>query len=48
MGFSPAQVDEMTLFQFSAAVVGYSAAHPPEDKPKSAFSDDELKAMGIV
>ena len=48
MGFTPNQVDDMTIYQFSAAVEGYRAAHSEPGAVKNAFTDEELKLFGIV
>lgn len=43
MGFSPAEVDRMSVFQFMAALDGYSRAHSPEeDKSLSGDEADDL------
>lgn len=48
MGFTPQQVDRMTLWQFMACLDGYNAAHG--GKKKSAGGDveeHELRELGI-
>lgn len=43
MGFSPSEVDRMSVFQYMAALDGYAAANDPEgDKRLSAGEKDEL------
>ncbi len=44
MGFSPAQVGEMSLWQFSAAWAGWRKANGPEEKPPAPTPEehDEL------
>jgi hypothetical protein len=42
IGFSPQQVNEMSVYQFIAAVDGYVSAHSPEDK---TLTDDEKKEL---
>ena len=39
MGFSPVEVDRMSVFQFMAALDGYAQAHSPEDD--KSLSGDE-------
>lgn len=41
MGFTPQQVGEMSLWQFTAASVGYAKGNGAEEKP-SAPSDEEF------
>lgn len=45
MGFSPAQVDDMTLFQFSAAVAGYRAANATGSTKGPDLSTDAAEAL---
>lgn len=49
LGFSPQQVDAMSMWQFMAAVEGYAAAHNPKKPGSLSESDkDELAAwLGI-
>lgn len=44
MGYTPAEVDDMTLWQFSACAEGYRAAHSPPVKlpPPSEEKFDEM------
>jgi len=43
MGFTPQQIDEMSLWQYFSALNGYLAAHTPKDAKKlSAREADEL------
>lgn len=43
MGFSPREIDAMSIWQFQAAVDGYRAAHEPDgDKGLSDTEADEL------
>lgn len=41
IGFTPAQIDAMSLWEFNACATGFGAAHNP--KPKAAdFDDDDV------
>lgn len=42
MGFTPQQVNEMSVWQFMAALDGYIAANSPEDKGLTTKEADEL------
>lgn len=42
MGFSPQQVNEMSVWQFLAASEGYIKANSPEDGGLSEKEKDEL------
>lgn len=39
MGFTPAQVDEMTMWQFAACVEGYNRAHG-DNKPQPPSEEE--------
>ena len=46
MGFSPQQVDAMSMWQFMAAVEGWARAHDPDAAGKlSASEKDDLWEM---
>lgn len=45
MGMTPQDVDGMSIWQFRAAVEGYSKAHAPQDDSLSSAEKDELFAM---
>ena len=48
MGFTPAQIDEMTVWEFMACSDGYVTAHG--GKKKAALGDmdnHDLRALGI-
>lgn len=47
MGFSPTQVNAMTLWEFYAASDGYSLANGGKRRGGD-ISDDDLAEMGIV
>lgn len=48
MGFTPQQVDEMTLWQFTACIEGYAAAHGGRKRRSEGdLPEEELKNMGI-
>lgn len=42
MGFTPQQVDQMSMWQFMAAADGYSKANSPDTGALSAKEADEL------
>jgi hypothetical protein len=45
MGFTPAEVDAMSLWQFDCCCDGYHAAHssPDEEEPLPTLSFDDFK-----
>jgi hypothetical protein len=43
MGFSPAQVGEMSLHEYAAVVDGWNAAHSSDDAIGSSPSADEFE-----
>lgn len=47
MGFSPREVDAMSLWQFFAAADGFIAANTPKGKG-AAMSDDEFEAAAAA
>ncbi|WP_312529914.1 hypothetical protein [Paracoccus sp. (in: a-proteobacteria)] len=48
MGFSPAQVGEMTPWQFMACLDGYGRANGWQSGPKgNPMSESRLKELGI-
>lgn len=34
MGYTPAQVNDMSLWEFASCVSGYRRAHSPEERPE--------------
>lgn len=42
IGFSPQQINEMSMWQFMAAVDGYVQANTPDDGALSPKEKDEL------
>jgi hypothetical protein len=46
MGFTPAEIDAMSLWEFNACATGYSEAHGGK-KQVSPMSDEDLKMLGI-
>ena len=43
MGYTPQQVDDMSLWQFIAAMDGYRRANNPGDAmPESSITDDDM------
>lgn len=48
MGFTPAQVDGMTLWEFTVCMDGYIASQGGEAaRPTVDIDDDRLRALGI-
>lgn len=47
MGFSPRDVDDMTLWEFQCCAEGYREAHSTEQEAAPEMDDDRLAALGI-
>ncbi|MBA4797017.1 MAG: hypothetical protein H2043_06415 [Rhizobiales bacterium] len=47
MGYSPADVDEMTLWEFECCVVGWRRANGVKD-PTPTMSPEKAAALGIA
>ena len=47
MGFSPRDVDDMTLWEFQCCYDGYRKANETEERPPPEMTDDKLSALGI-
>lgn len=47
MGFRPRDVDEMTLWQFTACCAAF-ARDQAGGLPEAAMTDEEARALGIV
>jgi len=47
LGYTPRQVDEMTLWEFDACVEGYAAAHKSGEDAPPPMDDSELSELGI-
>lgn len=50
MGFTPAQIDAMSFWEYSACLAGYRAAHGGEERGAAEVTDDQLarfRAMGV-
>lgn len=45
MGFSPAQVDAMSLWQLTACATGYAAAHGGEQEKDAPPSDEAFQSF---
>ena len=43
MGFTPAQIDEMSVWEFDAVVNGYIEANTPEGANKVTLTDEETE-----
>ena len=42
LGYTPQEVNEMSVWQYMAAIEGYEAAHSPDDGSLSKGEIDEL------
>lgn len=47
MGFTPQQVDRMSLWQFCAALHGFQIGNGQKERPVAELSDEQLRAMGV-
>lgn len=49
MGFTPAEIDRMSLWEFLACSEGYAAAHGGEKQSGHVgdIDDERLRAMGV-
>lgn len=47
MGFSPREVDDMTLWEFTACYEGYRAANSTEPERPVHMSEDRMRELGI-
>ena len=45
MGFSPAQIDAMSIWEFDAVLDGYIEANTGEDSKKVNLSEEEKEEM---
>lgn len=45
MGFSPAQIDAMSIWEFDAVLDGYIEANTVEDSKKVNLSEEEKEEM---
>ena len=49
MGFTPQQVDAMSMWEFGACSTGYAEAHGMSDKPKGeGMTEDRMRDLGIL
>ncbi|TBC01421.1 hypothetical protein ELH34_37445 [Rhizobium ruizarguesonis] len=48
IGYSPRDIDDMTLWEFACCSEGYRKAHASEEPPPPPMGDDELADLGIV
>ncbi|WP_300535993.1 hypothetical protein [uncultured Mameliella sp.] len=49
MGFTPEQVDRMSLWAFSACIEGYAAAHGSEKQAEGEpMSIDRMRDLGLL
>lgn len=47
MGFSPREIDEMTLWEFESCAEGYKKAKSTEEDAPPPMDDEDLAALGI-
>mgnify|MGYP005994845155 CR=1 FL=1 len=47
MGFTPREVDAMSLWEFMACCDGFRSANGGSKGPSGDLSEDELREMGI-
>ena len=47
LGYTPREVDEMTLWEFKACIHGYSEANKTSEDAPPPMEDDDLVALGI-
>jgi hypothetical protein len=47
MGYSPRDIDDMTLWEFDCCLAGYRKAHSSEDTTPP-MSDERLAELGIA
>jgi len=47
MGFTPRDVDDMTLWEFNCCVEGYRKAHAAEKEAPPEMDDERLAELGI-
>lgn len=45
LGFSPREIDQMTLWEFAAAVEGWSKANGGESKPEAPSEEEHDRLM---
>lgn len=50
MGFTPAQVDQMSVWELMACLDGYNAAHGGETRKSGGdgMSEDRMRDLGIL
>jgi hypothetical protein len=47
IGFTPRDVDDMTLWEFQACSEGYRKAHASEEQAPPPMADNDLAELGI-
>ena len=48
MGFSPREIDEMTLWEFDCCMAGYQQANLRDDDTPPPMADERLAELGIA
>ena len=47
MGFAPAHVDDMTMWEFHHCLQAFEEFHSTEEKPAPEMGEDRLAELGI-
>jgi hypothetical protein len=47
MGFTPSDIDDMTLWEFDCCYEGYQKAHQTEEQAPPPMADDQLAELGV-
>jgi hypothetical protein len=47
VGYSPRDIDDMTLWEFACCMEGYRKAHASEEEAPPAMTDDIAADLGI-
>lgn len=47
LGYTPREVDDLTLWEFEACVNGYRQAHSSKEETPPAMDDDTAAELGI-
>lgn len=48
MGFTPREVDQMSLWEFAACVAGFAEFHGGKKRQGRAMTEAQMKQAGIV
>lgn len=47
MGYTPRQVDDLTVWEFESCLNGYRHAHSSKEEAPPPMGDDDLSALGV-